>query len=74
MNNIAGIGGDIQMYGVTLNGELESASELIQLGFSHLESIDGGQLQVNLSELGAKFDTGALEMKGSITEGIHAMA
>ena len=74
MNNIAGIGGDIEMYGVTLNGELESASELIQLGFSHLESIDGGQLQVNLSELGAKFDTGALEMKGSITEGIHAMA
>ena len=74
MNHIAGIGKNIEMYGVELDGSLEAASKLIQKGYNALESIDGGKLQVNLSELGVGFEAGAMDMKGSVTEGIHAMA
>lgn len=74
MNNIAGVGGKIKMYGVELDGSLEAASELIQKGYNSLESIDGGKLQVNLSQLGVGFEAGAMDMEGSVTKGIQAMA
>ena len=74
MNHIAGMGGEIKMYGVQLNGSLESASELIQKGYNALKSIDGGKMQVDLSQLGVAFETGAMDMEGSITKGIRAMA
>jgi len=74
MNHIAGMGENIKMYGVELDGSLEAASELIEKGFSHLKSIDGGQMQVDLSQLGVGFEAGAMDMQGSITRGIHAVA
>ena len=79
MNNIAGVTGQsIDLFGHTLNGKLESASALIQEGFSNLKSIDGGKMQVDLSAtlggIGNAFEKGAIDAEGSITKGIHAMA
>lgn len=74
MNNIAGMGQKIKMYGVELDGSLKAASELIQKGYNELKSIDGGKMQVDLSKLGVAFETGAMDMKGNVTKGIHAMA
>lgn len=80
MNRIAGLGQQFEMYGVTLDGSLDAASKLIQAGFSHIKSIDGEGvvdikgMMASLGNIGTAFEAGALEMKGGVTDGIHAVA
>ena len=79
MNNIARVSGQsIDLFGHTLSGKMEDASKLIEAGFSHLKSIDGGKMQVDIGQVlgsvGTAFEQGALDSEGKITKGIHAMA
>ena len=79
MNNIAKVSGQsIDLFGYTLSGKMEDASKLIEAGFSHLKSIDGGKMQVDIGQvlggIGTAFEQGALDSEGKITKGIHAMA
>ena len=74
LNNMASVGGEIEFLGMKLDGSLESASELIQKGFSALKNIDGEGTKVDLSSFGVDFASGADAMGKNIEEGIHAMA
>ena len=74
MNNIAKLGGDIEFAGVTLDGSLERASELIQKGADSLVVTDAGEVKVALQGISVDFETGADVFSGNVTEGIQAMA
>ena len=74
LNNLAAIGDDIEFMGYTLDGSLESASELIQKGFKSLKNIDGEGTKVDLSKFGVDFASGADQMNANIENGIHELA
>ena len=74
MNNLAGLGKEIEVAGVTLDGSLEAASALIQKGVDTLTQADTGELMVSLGDMGIKFKAGSGEMSAGIEEGIHNLA
>ena len=74
MNNIAALGGPIQLGAIKLDGSLEAASDAIQRGCDSLTAIDTGDLKVNLGSIGINIQSGAEAMQQSVTDGIQAAA
>ena len=74
MNNIAALGGPIELAGVKLDGSMEAAAELIQKGAEALTTVDTGELKVNLGAISADLSSSASFMQQSVTDGIQAVA
>ena len=74
LNNLAGLSGNITLAGVTLNGSLESAAELINKGAAALVATDSGQIAVSLGDIGIDFKAGSGEMSTGITKGLETLA
>lgn len=81
LNNLAGqmgtalkIGTDIHGDAIELNGDLESAAELIEKGAQALTADSSGNIKVSLGDIGIDFEAGAGDFSSSITSGIQTMA
>jgi len=74
LNNLAGISGDIELAGVTLNGSMEAAAELIEKGARALTTTDAGDIAVSLGDIGIDFKTGTGNMSEGIQEGVQELA
>ena len=74
MSNLAELGGDIELFGVTLDGNLETASKLIQQGLNAITLIEGKGAKIDLSKFGIDFSDGVDSMAKNVEQGIHAMA
>ena len=74
MNNIAALGGPIEVGAYTLDGKLESAAALIQAGADALTAIDTGEVMVDLSGIGLALSSGGSSLEAGITKGIQSMA
>ena len=74
MNNIAALGGPIEIAGERLDGSLESAANLIQQGADALTAVDTGEIKVDLSRIGTGIASSAEMMNDGVTAGIKAMA
>lgn len=75
MNNLAKISGPIILNDAyTLNGDLKSASKLIEAGAQALTTTDAGDIAVSLGDLGINFQAGAGSMSEGIQKGIETMA
>ena len=55
MNNIAAIGEEIKVGSYTLNGDMQTAAELIQAGAEALTTTDTGEVKVNVGKIGFDF-------------------
>lgn len=81
INNMAGImgkpitvGKTIEDGALTLDGSLESASNLIIKGIESLTAIDTGEMMVNIGGLGISLAKGGKDLKSGIDDGIDAIA
>ena len=81
INNMAGImgkpitvGKTIEDGALTLDGSLESASNLIIKGIKSLTAVDTGEMMVNIGGLGISLAKGGKELKSGIDDGIDAIA
>jgi phage tail tape-measure protein len=74
MNNIAALGGPIEIAGETLNGSMESAANLILQGAEALTTIDTGEFKVDLSKIGTGIASSAEMMGDDVSAGIKAMS
>lgn len=74
LNNMAAISGEIEFLGMKLDGSLETASKLIEEGYSHITNIDGEGAAINLTQWGVDFASGAEGMAKGVDKGIKQMA
>lgn len=74
MNNIAKLGGEFEVAGVTLDGSLERAAELIDKGAQSLVSTDSNEIKVALNGMALDFTNGTADFKDGVTKGIQELA
>lgn len=72
-NMISFAGDEILAGAKDANGNLITASDLLDAGAQALVNVDG-ETFVDLSKLGANFNLGATNMKEGLTKGIHTLA
>ena len=68
------MGTSINFMGMELDGSMESASKLIQKGFSSLANVDGEGAKISLERWGNSFEDGAKGMQKGVKAGVRAMA
>ena len=64
----------IKIGAYTLSGNMQDAANLIQAGASALASVDGGEMKVNLGQLGIDMQAGASQMRNGLNSGLKTMA
>ena len=74
LNNMAGMGADIELAGIKLDGSLETASALIQKGAESLTTVDTGDMKVNLAGIGLSLSSGGSSLEKGITSGVESIA
>ena len=75
MSNLAAATGtSIEFMGQSINGDLESAANLIDAGFQSLSNVDGKGVQIDMGKLATNLQTGATNMGEGFDDAIHQMA
>lgn len=74
LGNLAKLGQPIEIAGITLDGSLEKTAELIEKGAGALETVDTGELKVNLNAVGLDILGGANGLSDNVDKGINQIA
>jgi hypothetical protein len=74
-NHMAALSGhEIQLGAYTLRGNMEDAAAAIEGGAANLETVDTGELKVNLGKIGFDVESGSEAMNEGVKAGIEATA